>query len=391
MSLLRGSRLTTDTASPPQHSVPRLKKFLLSAVFLALIFSALSFSFERGSLLWLVGGLSLLAILVALAPFLARSRLRHVRIPLGPALLVLSLGVSAILGEFTLQLFFFQRFQDDFSRYADSLHYRYDSRLGWVPVPRLRLEFGSATVANNSDGFRAPEFLVNEKPGIVFLGDSFVWGYRVEASERFTEKIQGRHPEWNVFNFGVSGYGTDQEFLLLQRQFDRVRPRLVFLVFCCENDEQDNSTNLQDIYYKPYYVVNGTALALKGVPVPECERAFWADHPVLHHSLLCRLILRVCNKFANAPQVHNPNPTFAILAAMHKYLSAQGCAFAVGLTTDHPQLEAFLSDSKIPFLKLSTSLRFSSVDPHWTPEGHTFVCSKIEDFIHANPSLLSPQ
>lgn len=61
------------------------------------------------------------------------------------------------------------------------------------------------SVVHNSHGFRGPEPVNNSKPNVLIIGDSFVWGYDVEASERFTEKLQENHPEWNMYNLGVSG------------------------------------------------------------------------------------------------------------------------------------------------------------------------------------------
>src|SRR5882762_9040082 len=138
-----------------------------------------------------------------------------------------------------------------------SLMYRYDKTLGWFPIAnRQAYLLGSRAfgVTNNSEGFRASERTASDKPGIIFLGDSFVWGYDVEASERFTDKLQALHPELAIYSMGVSGYGTDQEFLLLREQLKRVRPILVFLVYCTVNDDLENSENmLQRQYYKPYF------------------------------------------------------------------------------------------------------------------------------------------
>src|SRR5258705_13222559 len=67
-----------------------------------------------------------------------------------------------------------------------SLSYRYDSELGWAPVPG-----SSASVTNartikahhNSLGLRDEEFTLDAQPTIMFLGDSFVWGLDAEADE----------------------------------------------------------------------------------------------------------------------------------------------------------------------------------------------------------------
>src|SRR6266540_4873193 len=113
-----------------------------------------------------------------------------------------------------------------------NLTYRYDPELGWFPISNSKKIFtGSRTihVEHNSRGFRETNHVLDTKPRIIFLGDSFVWGYDVEQNERFTDKLRDKLAGWSVYNLGVSGYGTDQEYLLLKRQYDFYRPQIVFL------------------------------------------------------------------------------------------------------------------------------------------------------------------
>src|SRR6185436_14809707 len=119
-------------------------------------------------------------------------------------------------------------------------------------------------------------------------------GLDVEAPERFTDKLQAKHPEWAVYNLGVSGYGTDQEYMLLHQFFDDYKPRVVFLVFCVENDDSDNSWNCRWGYYKPYVTVTGTQLHLEGIPVPRGAQVFWTEHPLLCRLYVARLLVNAC-------------------------------------------------------------------------------------------------
>ncbi len=153
-----------------------------------------------------------------------------------------------------------------------SLSYQYDAELGWMPIP------GSSSTAtnartiharHNSLGLRDEEFILDAKPTIMFLGDSFVWGLDAEAGERFTELLKPRIPGYKILAAGVSGYGTDQEYLLLQRLWPKVKPAVVVLIFCTDNDRDDNSTNIRyEGYQKPYF----TTAALTA-------RWCWPDSP----------------------------------------------------------------------------------------------------------------
>jgi hypothetical protein len=47
----------------------------------------------------------------------------------------------------------------------------------------------------------------------------------------------------------------------------------------------------------------------------------------------------------------------------------------------NPKLEEFLTYFKIPFVDLTNPLRYPEFGAHWTPEGHTVVCEKIDEFL----------
>jgi len=299
------------------------------------------------------------------------------------AALVLSLALAVLLAELGLRLFFWR----DLFNVQDerNLMYRYDKTLGWFPVPNSHERLlGSRviTVSHNRIGFRSAEPVQDQRPSIVFLGDSFVWGYDVEATERFTDKLQVRHPEWNVHNLGVSGYGTDQEYLLLQQHFGRYKPRVVFLVFCVETDHEDNSSNMRYAgYYKPFCTLSGTQLQLRGIPVPRGERVWLNEHEILARSCVVRSLVRVCFKMIGTKVVHNPDPTGPLIRDMQKFVATKGALLLIGLTRSNPRLEEFLQFFKIPYVDLSTTLRFPKFGNHWTPEGHSTVCDKIENFL----------
>jgi hypothetical protein len=296
---------------------------------------------------------------------------------------LLALFFVAILCEVGLRIF--MRKQLEIPRDERNLLFHHDPSLGWFPVPNSRMTFKASRpihVVNNTQGFRAPEHHLSSRPGVAFLGDSFVWGYDVEASERFTEKLQERHSDWNIFNLGVSGYGTDQEYLLLQALFDAYKPRIVFLIFCTETDDDDNRTNVRyGGYYKPYCTVVNNRLTLNGIPVPRGERAWLAEHNATSQSYLLRLLVRGWFNLTAPAELHNPNPTGPIIRDMQKYVTGKGATLLVGLTKANPRLEEFLTFFNIPLLKLDTDLRYPEFGTHWTPEGHTIVCDKIETFL----------
>ena len=180
-------------------------------------------------------------------------------------LLVTALTLAAM--ELLLRVADFRELRQDASE--RSLAYGYDAELGWAPIPNSVSTVTTARTihaTHNSLGFRDIEFSPDGRPVMLFIGDSFVWGVDAEANERFTDLLRNKLTQFTIVNAGVSGYGTDQEYLWLKRIWPKVRPAIVVLVFCTDNDRKDNSTNLRyGRYHKPYFEItaDGT-LALRG-------------------------------------------------------------------------------------------------------------------------------
>ena len=152
----------------------------------------------------------------------------------------------------------------------------YDPLLGWKGVPNGASEFttlnNSVWLTHNSDGFRDIEHddANKEKPAIVFLGDSFTWGYEVEFDEMFVNLIRDKLPNYEIYNLSHRGYGTDQQLLTFTQWYED-QPVDVVVVMFSENDVEE--INASERYDKPkpkYEIVDGE-LVLTGVPVPKIE------------------------------------------------------------------------------------------------------------------------
>ena len=372
-----------------------MKRFGIYAIILVigLILVAINGLANYRLLLCLLGGLACLLLVKKLAS--AGPGRNPLALRINPKFVLLAVSILISLGaaEAALQIFFF----DHIPRIAadDPGGYRnvYDSTLGWFPVPNFRTPGDIPPGGNNSLGLRGHEFQTNSNIRIMFSGDSFVWGYNIDnVKDRFTDLIQARHPEWNVYNLGVLGYGTDQELLLQQRVFDKLNPRVVFLLFCSENDHENNSDNMTYGTFKPYYTTNATGLELHGIPVPASELSCVADHPMLSRSYLFRLAVRVWKRFTTPTPGSHPDPTLPLLLEMKKYLQSKGATLAVGLTAPDAKVEHLLQDAGIPWidLNLSEEYRFPN-DPshHWTLEGNRISAERIDQFLLTN-AVVSP-
>lgn len=59
-----------------------------------------------------------------------------------------------------------------------------------------------------------------------------------------------------MVNFGVSGYSTAQEYVMLESTAARYRPDLVLLQFTNANDVKNNSAALEEVKGRPYFTLS---------------------------------------------------------------------------------------------------------------------------------------
>lgn len=168
----------------------------------------------------------------------------------------------------------------------DSTHrmlFRHHPRLGhlWIPhlTARIPHEGGGYLVHTNGQGFRSDVEFSPEKgdrPRILFFGDSMTAGDGCSNSERFPEMI-GEMLGAEVYNYGLSGSGTDQQLLILEDLARGIQADLVVLCVYVENIARikaafrptlDRLTRREVLAPKPYFVLEDGSLRLCNVPVP---------------------------------------------------------------------------------------------------------------------------
>lgn len=203
----------------------------------------------------------------------------------------------------------------------------YDDVMGWTLGPNRKSANG--LYYSSAEGIRAPREGVSfaktsTKTRIALVGDSFTFGDNVAYEESWgylLEKALG--PEFEVLNFGVSGYAVDQAYLRYEKDVRSWHPKLI--IFGLISDDVERSLRLYHSimttrggwgefpFAKPRFVLrDGTltrlnvppltpeALFSKGsldeLPALEYDRGYrpgdWQANWV-HHSYLARAILTV--------------------------------------------------------------------------------------------------
>ena len=182
------------------------------------------------------------------------------------ALLMGSLIASVIIAEILLRIigFSYLNFQE------------YDNLVGRKPWPNAEgwfQEEGKVYIKINSDGWRGHEYSKKKHKNVLriaVLGDSFTEAYQVALENTFWSILEQKlncskafgNKNVEVLNFGVSGYGTDQEFLILKNHVWNYSPDIVLLAFYTGNDIRNNSKILESYKLKPFFVFHENQLEL---------------------------------------------------------------------------------------------------------------------------------
>jgi hypothetical protein len=230
-------------------------------------------------------------------------------------------------------------------------------------------------IAVNSLGLRDRERPRTRPPGVrrvLFLGDSVVFGAGVEIGARSTDVLESLlGPGIEVLNAGVSGWGTDQEFLYLCREGFALHPDVVVLGLCMLNDVLNNmlTHELFGGAPKPRFVLDdGGALVLEPAaprPPPAARRR---AIDLLKHSRLLHYVgrhVRVLHAPRPAP-VH-PRPYYP------EDLESDHSHWAVYRTPYTPRFEAAFRVTEAILAAMQ-----DSVSAHGTPLVWLVFPQKVE-------------
>jgi lysophospholipase L1-like esterase len=161
--------------------------------------------------------------------------------------------------------------------------FEYHPVVGYRFVPGLRArvphEGGGYLVRANAAGFRSEhEFTPARPPGtyrVLLFGDSFTAGDGVSNRDRYGDLLERHVPGAQVFNFGLPGSGTDQQYLAWREMASGIEHDLLVLAVQVENIRRVASRmrtfeaeGRQVVLAKPYFTLDADgSLSLHGVPV----------------------------------------------------------------------------------------------------------------------------
>jgi carbamoyltransferase len=163
--------------------------------------------------------------------------------------------------------------------------FQYHPTIGYQFVPGLKArvehEAGGYLLRTNQVGFRCRhEFAQARRAGtlrMLLFGDSYTAGDGVSDKYRYAEVLERLVPGLEVYNFGLPGSGTDQQYLIWREFAQGIEHDLVVVSVLVENIRRViaryrpflTPDGEQQLLAKPYYTLESDGkLALHNVPVP---------------------------------------------------------------------------------------------------------------------------
>ena len=284
-------------------------------------------------------------------------------------------------------------------------------------------------VRTNQRGMRGPDFAqtkIKDSKRILFVGDSFTFGYGVEEPQRFSDQVEKlalkRGEKWQSLNMGVPSWGTADALLYLRETGLELKPDVVVACFY-QNDIRDNADRqLFELINKKLFAIERakapapSALAVTRDPINdkllhvEGEQVARAKPPrigfLVRNFHLARMVRLALNRREDSSQdlpAARRNLaeqlTIALLEQMELDCQKAGAKFLLIIIPDKSELE--LKEERIeknaplfqswlhkreanttldllPTLRAAQPPLFFEVDAHLNARGHEVAARAIE-------------
>lgn len=326
--------------------------------------------------------------------------------------------------------------------------FRYHPTIGHVFVPgikaRVEHESGGYLLRTNRDGFRCRHNFEKKRtpgrPRVLLFGDSYTAGDGVSDRFRYGDILESLIPGLEVYNFGLSGSGTDQQYLIWKEYAREIEHDLVIIAVLVENVRRivaqcrpyESADGRPLLLAKPYFTLEREAeLRLHNVPVPkeplseeEIERAGGAVDRGGRFSMLRRLVslmgpevkerLQRWTRYQPLPAYNNAdNPDWKLMKAILQrwtselsgpvmicpiplYQYVEETASAVAYQMRFRELECLpriqVHDPLQDFQKVSRPERRTyrfEVDCHFTPAAHEVLARSLARSISSMLALMN--
>jgi hypothetical protein len=156
--------------------------------------------------------------------------------------------------ELSLRLFYYIKGRD--MNFSDYVGWQARENIHW----KKEIDgYGEIEFSTSKYGFRVFGNIDTNKFKIFVIGDSYTHGTTVSDGNTYYDYLRKNHDNIEIFAYGAGGYGSLQEYMILNKYFDMIKPDMILWQFC-SNDIINNSFELESLSNinnshntRPYY------------------------------------------------------------------------------------------------------------------------------------------
>jgi hypothetical protein len=163
--------------------------------------------------------------------------------------------IILLLGELTLRVVHYYKWKRPlfFAAKGTAQPLYPDEKLGWRATENYHSRETAYDAAGqpyrvngsaDGNGFRFFGDPHTDKTKVLVLGDSYTQAIEVSNAKAYYGVMAASLPGTEFFVYGAGGYGTLQEYLILDEWLDRIKPQILLLQLCT-NDFINNSYELE--------------------------------------------------------------------------------------------------------------------------------------------------
>jgi hypothetical protein len=246
-------------------------------------------------------------------------------------------------------------------------------------------------ITHSADGYETPR----AKEEIWLFGCSFTHGWSLNDEQTYPWLLQERFPEYEVVNFGVSGYGTIHSLLQFRDALKLKHPKVAVLAYAAFHDERNTFLrnrrkaivpwNQLGPLIHPYARLDGDGKLRYAMP-----EVAYHEFPLMRYMALAHFIELEYNLYEDRlSQSHLVSE--ALVEEMGRLAKKHAVEFIVagiaGSREMHKMLD-FAQEHGIPSVDISVNLRIKEHtnaphDGHPSAIAHKGYADKLEAFLKA--------
>jgi hypothetical protein len=335
---------------------------------------------------------------------------------LGGISILVAVCILVLGGEIAIRLVHF--YTDHFSDKMPPRLLELDEQLGWLPVPdyfysgELVDAAGKSypvEIKTNRAGYRKyGNVQTDSNKKVLFLGDSYTHAMQVSNDKTYYGILE-KELEIEVFSIGVDGYGTLQQYMLVDKIIDEIDPGVVVLQFCpndfinnhfdLEQGSAFNNNGLRRPYFEDNQIQYKTAASFPAI------RAFAASY-----SEFLYFVIKTLDRLKAPPEnsseslIEEPGVSYPLFRESVE-ITDQLLGKIRGRISPGTQIYAFSTDHGFPyhdeFKRLSEENGMHFIDgtsqalraaegkgittraadkAHWNDRGHQIVADVLKDY-----------